>query len=152
MVNWLVGWFREKFSEHAKIRSVAQAAGPVVRTRKFQLKVPTPTPGSLLFTWRHLKVRVVLFSCELFTSTRIIGIKEVCVCVSPWGSCYQSLFWVYPRASVFSQRFGRTAVVVGIFYQGPWLLLWSTGTLKSVICVAGSLNSYNPRLPISYPI
>lgn len=67
--------------EHAKIRSVAQCAGPVFRTSKFWLRVPALTPASLLFTCRHLKVRVVMFSHELFTSTRIIGIKEAGVCV-----------------------------------------------------------------------
>lgn len=125
LANWLVGCLKEGLSEDAKIRLAAQSAGPVLRTSKFQPRVPTPTPGSLLFTCRHLKVRMVMFSCELITSTRITGIKEagVCMCMhvcvnvcmgtqvhvegetsSGWGRCYRTLFWVYSVVSVLSQQ------------------------------------------------
>ena len=124
MANWLVDCFIEGLSEYAEIRLVAQPAGPVLRTSKFWLRVPTPTSGSLLFTCRHLKVRVVMFSRELITSTRITGIKEagvcmgecVCVCVhvcGRGGSCYQVLSWVYSRVSLLSQQVWQDLNVFG---------------------------------------
>ena len=139
LAKWLVGWFREKSFEHAKIRSTAQQSGAILRTWKFQLKLPTPTPSSLLFTWRHLKVRVVVFSCELFTSTRITGIKEACVCVSVCvclgGGLAPNEVTAITRFTpecLFSlRRLGKTTVDSGIFSERCWLLPVSAGTLKS---------------------
>jgi hypothetical protein len=44
-----------------------------------------PSPDALLFTYRHLKVRIVMLSHELITAARIADIEETDVCVGGGG-------------------------------------------------------------------